>query len=349
MAAKPLPVSDLRAVLDAYRQFGRRRREAAHSLNLHVRTFESRLKLARLAEAEGRLTPRPFEVPELPSVGIDIETLIAQRQQKFQQKSESKEARTLIPVQIRETGPFGVAVFGDPHVDDDGTDLSLLRRHLDIVRGTPGLFGAQIGDVNNNWDGRLMKLWAEQSTSADEAWGLAEWFLRSLEWLFWVKGNHDAWSQSRDPIQRLAQELNVLYDHQVRIALKTPRGREIRIHARHDFRGHSMWNTAHGIAKATQMGWRDHLLVCGHTHQSGYQHLRCPMTRLISHALRVGSYKTFDRYADQLGLPDQTVTVCPVIIVQPQYADDDPRLLTVVNDPELGADFLTFLRQRKSA
>jgi len=349
MAAKPLALSVMRETLDAYERHQRSRQNAAAELGLSVPTFESRLKAARVAEQLGRLAPKPFDIPELPNTHIDIDELIAQRLKKFSQKATAKDARKLIPVRIKETGPFGVAIFGDPHVDDDGTDLRTLKAHLDIVARTPGLVCGQIGDVNNNWDGRLMKLWAEQSTSADEAWGLAEWFLRSVTWLFWVKGNHDAWSQSRDPIQRLAQELDVLYDNQVRIALTTPKGREIRLNARHDFRGHSMWNSAHGVSKAAQMGWRDHVLVCGHTHQSGYQHLRDPMTRLISHAIRVGSYKTFDRYADQLGLPDQTVTVCPVIVFQPRYGDDDPRLITVFNDPEVGADFLTFLRKKKAA
>ena len=35
-----------------------------------------------------------------------------------------------------------------------------------------------------------------------------------------------------------------------------------------------MWNTAHGVSKASQMGWKDHILTCGHTHVSGYQVIR---------------------------------------------------------------------------
>jgi len=349
MAAAPISPDLARDTLRIWEAHGRNTVKAAAAARVSRPTFQSRVKAAQLAQANGRIDGPDFVLPDLPSKDIDIHELLAQRERKFAKKREAVESRRLIPVPVQMDGPFGIACFGDPHVDDDGTDLALLKTHIDVVSKTKGLFAAQIGDVNNNWDGRLMKLWAEQSTSAEEAWGLAEWFLRSMPWLFWVKGNHDAWSQSRDPIQRLAQELRVLYDNNVRLALTTPSGRVIRVNARHDFRGHSMWNSAHGVSKATQMGWRDHVLVCGHTHQSGYQHLRCPMTRLISHAIRVGSYKTFDRYADQLGLPDQTVTVCPVIVVDPRYGDDDPRLITVLNDPEIGADFLTFLRKRKAA
>jgi hypothetical protein len=41
--------------------------------------------------------------------------------------------------------------------------------------------------------------------------------------------------------------------------------------------------------------------------------------------------------------------MCPVTVIDPTKADDDPRLITMIFDPETGADFLTFLRKRKAA
>lgn len=110
-----------------------------------------------------------------------------------------------------------------------------------------------------------------------------------------------------------------------------------------------MYNTAHGPAKAAQMGWRDHMLTCGHTHVSGYQVVKDPSSGIISHAIRVASYKLHDRYAVEKGLPDQNIFMCPVTIIDPRYDDSDPRLITTVFDPGTGADFLTFLRKRKAA
>ena len=55
------------------------------------------------------------------------------------------------------------------------------------------------------------------------------------------------------------------------------------------------------------MGWRDHVLTAGHTHVSGYQVLKDPSTGLISHAIRIASYKEMDRYAEEKGLPDQNI------------------------------------------
>ena len=121
----------------------------------------------------------------------------------------------------------------------------------------------------------------------------------------------------------------------------------MRVNARHDFPGHSQWNTAHGPAKAVQMGWRDHILTCGHKHTSGYQLLKCPSTGLISHAIRVAGFKILDRYAKELGLPNQNISPSCVTIIDPQYEDDDPRLVTVIHDVEEGAEYLTWKRSRK--
>jgi hypothetical protein len=165
-----------------------------------------------------------------------------------------------------------------------------------------------------------------------------------------VGGNHDAWSGAGDPLKWIARQQGALLEpHGVRLNLRLPSGRDVRVNARHDFKGHSMWNTAHGVSKAAQMGWRDHILTCGHLHVSGYAPLKDPATGLITRAFRVASYKTYDRYADEKGLPDQSIFMCPVTIIDPQYGDDDPRYVTFIEDPEEGADYLTFKRRRKAA
>jgi hypothetical protein len=244
-------------------------------------------------------------------------------------------------------GPFGVMHMGDPHVDDNGTDIAVLEQHVAVCNRTEALFAANVGDYANNWVGRLARLYGEQSVSAAEAWVLVEWLIRSTHWLYLIGGNHDLWAGSGDPVKWFARQANSLYEHHgARLALRTPSGRAFRVNARHDFKGHSQWNTAHGPAKAAQMGWRDHVLTCGHTHVSGYQLVKDPATGLISHALRVASYKTHDRYADEQGLPNQNIFVAPVTIFDARFADDDPRAVVVLFDPEEGADYLTWKRKK---
>lgn len=295
-------------------------------------------------------TPKPFDTPYLPDERPSADELRERRKKDFKRKETAKLARRLIPVNINIDGPIGIAHFGDPHVDDDGTDLSLLERHLAAVNRTEGMFAGNVGDYQNNWIGRLARLYGEQSTSAQEAWVLVEWLIGACDWLYLVGGNHDAWSGAGDPLKWIAKQQGALLEPSgARLELRLPSGRIVRLNARHDFKGHSQWNTAHGPAKAAQMGWRDHILTCGHMHTSGYQPVKDPSTGLISHAIRTASYKTFDRYAEEGGLPDQNIFVCPTTIIDPRFPDSDCRFITTIFDPEEAAEYLTWKRSRKAA
>lgn len=299
--------------------------------------------------ARAAAQPAPFEVPELPDDLPTAEELLTRRSKEFARKRNAKEARHLVPVTVTLGGPIGLAFVGDPHVDDPGTDIDLLREHITLFNKHDAILPLGIGDYSNNWVGRLARLHGQQSVSAAEAWVLVEWLVKAVRWLALVAGNHDLWSGDGDPIAWMAKAARVNYEaNGVRLGINLPSGRVVRVNARHDFRGSSIWNTAHGIGRAAQQGWRDHILTAGHTHVSGIQVVRDPMTGLISHCLRIGSYKTYDRFADERGLPNQTFTICPVVVVRPQFTDDDNRLLTTFFEPETAADFLAWLRKRKS-
>jgi hypothetical protein len=301
----------------------------------------------RVREWAGEQNDKPFSIDvHRPSELPTLDELKARRRSEFQRVHAAKESRRLIDVKIAIDGPIGIAHFGDPHIDDPGTNLPLLERHVDIVNRTEGLFGANVGDQQNLWIGRLARLYGEQSTSAAESWMLAEWLVRSVQWLYLIAGNHDLWAGAGDPIRWMMRVQPGLYEaHGARLNLSFPNGRKVRVNARHDFLGHSMWNTAHGPAKAVQMGWRDHILTCGHKHTSGYNPIKDPATGLISHAIRVASYKWHDRYADEKGLPDQNFSENVVTVIDPQ-ASDERGLVTVLLNVEEAAEFLTWKRRK---
>ena len=97
-------------------------------------------------------------------------------------------------------------------------------------------------------------------------------FVNKVDWLYLIAGNHDVWSGEGDPLEFLMRDHKGVYERWgARLNLRFPNGKEVRINARHFFKGHSIWNTAHGVARAAQMGWSDHILTCGHIHVSGYQ------------------------------------------------------------------------------
>lgn len=348
MAAKPLKRDDLIAAVAGVERHGTVA-GAALAMGLAVGTLAHRYRQALAQGIKAEEQEAAFQVEELPDELPTAEELLARRRQQFARKKDATEARKLVRVDVRHEGPIGLAFVGDPHVDDNGTDIATLEAHVALFNKHAALLPLAIGDYSNNWVGRLARLYGEQSVSAAEAWVLVEWLVKAVPWLAMVGGNHDAWSGAGDPIKWMAKSARVNYEaNGVRLGLHLPNKRVVRVNARHDFRGKSAWNNTHGISKAAQMGWRDHILTAGHTHVSGWQYQRDPMTGLISHCLRIGSYKRLDRYADERGLPDQTVSVCPVVVVRPEFDDDDPRLLTPFLEPSTAAEFLTWLRKRKS-
>lgn len=256
----------------------------------------------------------------------------------------------MISVKVRLDGPIGIAHIGDPHIDSPGSDIATLEKHISIIKKTEGLLGANVGDSQDNWVGRLAHLYSKSTTSDSEVWKLIEWMIKEIPWLYIVGGNHDVWSGAGDPLKwitRQSEKMGVFENWQVRMGLKFPNDKVVRINCRHDFPGHSQWNAVHGPAKAVKMGVRDHILVCGHKHLSGIGIDKCPLTGLISNFVRVAGYKKLDDFAMKSGFLDINVSPACVTIIDPQYADDDVRLITVLHDVEEGADYLTWKRKRK--
>ena len=333
------------ATVNAWHANNKQNSKTGRILGIPESTVRSRLKLA----ARRGIDKTPGIKPALADdETLPVDEIRRRRKEQFAHLNRVKREKLLIPVKVNADGPIALSHFGDPHLDDDGTDLGLIEDHVAIINRTPGMFAVNIGDAINNWTGRLARLYAEQSTSAKEAWALCEWFVRSLPWMVFLGGNHGAWSGAGDPVRWMLANCSTLYDDfAVRVALQFPNGKVVRLNARHDFSGHSMWNTVHGPLKAATMGWRDHLLTCGHLHTSGYAVLKDPSSGIVSHAIRVASYKTWDRYAHEKGLPNQNIFCNAITVIDPRFEDDDPRLIHTCFDVEQGADYLTWLRNRK--
>ncbi len=344
-------------IIEALRRHKGVRANAANELGLNTRTMLKRLArmeksgydIPRSTYQPGRQIPNEeaFEFTPIPDDDVSIEELIEQRKRKFQHKREHEEASKLIPIRIKIPGPIGLLHFGDPHVDDDGTDIEALERHTDLCRKVEGLFACNVGDTTNNWVGRLARLYGEQATSAAQAWKLAEWFVDRCRWLYMLGGNHDAWSGSGDPLKWIARQQNTMYkSSEARIALKFPNGAEVRVNARHDHAGSSVWNPAHGPMKAAMLGTRDHIYVAGHKHESAYSVLKDPINGITMHLLKVASYKVYDRFAKEKGFRDNALSPCAVTTINPLLPPSHPDMIKVFWEPQEGAEYLAWLRNR---
>jgi len=303
---------------------------------------------SRRLNARGEVEVVEFEVEELPIEVPDIKELLDIRKRAFSRKKAFEDKRDLIQVKIKIDGPIGLWFCGDPHLDDDGTDINAIERDLKTVRESEGFLATSLGDHTNNWVGRLAKLYSEQTTSAAEGWALTEWFVRQADWLFLLGGNHDCWSGSGDPIKWMVNlsECQGIYEPvSCRLNLAFPNKKNVVINSRHDFRGNSQWNPAHAVMKAAQLGFHDHVLVCGHKHQSGYGVVKDPKYKILSHCIQVASYKIHDNYAKTGGFLDHHISPSASLIIDPD-AKDERSLIHLFWDPEEAADMLEFKRKK---
>lgn len=334
-------VSD-RDILDAISACGTAT-EAAARLGIARSTLSKRLKRARENE-------RDFQVEgEFPSSTLPTDEIIKHKIRIFEQKKAARLARSVIDISVKIDGPFGIAHMGDPHIDNNGCNWPKLLQDLDTIQSTEGLFGATVGDITDNWVGRLAAQYANSNTTENEAKQLVEWFIAKLDPIYLVGGNHDVWHSNRNFVEWFADQLGVgtYKDHGIRIRLKPPRGRVFTGNVRHEFKGHSQYNPAFGPGKAA---WRGHdydFLACGHRHTSGYTVVKNPANGRVSHCFRVSAYKEFDDYADRLGFDDHHIFQCPMTIHLPEH-ESQARSTLFFFDVEEGSDYLNHIRRRHS-
>lgn len=276
-----------------------------------------------------------------------IDDLIADRRAVYLRTREAWAARQQYQVAVHVPGPIAIAHVGDPHLDDDGCDWPELLRVLRVVASTPGMYGGSIGDVSNNWPlvGRLARLWGEQSSTIPDSLRLTRWYYRSIPWLYAVLGNHDRWNGGSQVVRYITHgaQIRVLARHFARLELLFPRGEPIRVEARHDFAGRSIWNRAHGPMRASKLDPWAHLYVGGHRHVwTSHDEEGADGVRRV--ALLVRGFKSCDDYAEEHQWQEHRYGHCGVTVLDPLASPTER--IRVIWDVEHAADYLAWLRQR---
>jgi len=343
MSRNPLTADELLEVLEADNEH-KSRHDAAKSLGLSYATFNARLYCAR--ERLPDLTKEPeFEVPDLPSEELPIEELIEYKRKRFRTRKKATDAHEWIDVKVNIDGPVGILWMGDPHIDDNHCDWEKLYSDVELIKSNPAIKGASIGDVHNNWIGRLsLKMSPSQETTDSQTYMLIEWLINNMDPLILIRGNHDNWTPSaKDPMTWMEQPKNISADWQVKFRLNFPNGYSLSVDARHDFPGHSQYSNLHGLMKASLWNSDADLYVAGHKHNWGIQKVE-QVNGKVSSLVRLRGYKYHDQYAIDKGFHQQQHGQSILQVIDPYSASVSKQLM--FENVEEGRDYLEFLQKK---
>lgn len=283
-------------------------------------------------------------VPHLPSGEVPVSDLIETLKASSAAKIEAFRARSWVQVPVKVEGPLGFVLWGDPHLDDPGCDWDTLDRHVATVRNNERLLSVCLGDYNNNWVGRLAKLYAHHTVTGKQSWELVKWFINSIHLVVSLKGNHNLWSGDGDPLDFILNGDDVISeDWRCKVEFLFPNGAAFRMWCAHDFPGNSMWNPLHANQrKAVMSGARAHFYGAGHRHQWGLAQHEDPESNHIYWLARARGYKVVDPYATNLGYEPQLHGHSIAIVIDPANVGNPARFVQCFADVEEGADYLAW-------
>ena len=320
---------------------------AAQALGKNKRTVQRNYR--RAEEAIKKAQRKGFSTLPVPDGDLSYDELVEYRCRVFERKQAKKQAQKWRSVKFDKAEPTAIVTLGDPHVDDDGCDWPQLLRDTETIVNTPGMYAGSIGDNTNNWIGRLQRLYANQSTTAGQAWKLCEGWLNSLidpgKLVYLVRGNHDLWSGAGDPHNWIMRGSGAVdQDWQAQIQFEWPKCKPVRMWAAHDFPGNSIYNPLHAHKrKHLWHGGQADVYMAGHRHHWALAHEEDEAGRVVWFC-RARGYKAIDSYADVLGHAGQQYGASITTVVNPA-AEGVERVQCFAHVQE-AADYLTFLRSR---
>jgi len=288
------------------------------------------------------INTKGFSIEKPPSASRDLASIMQGQAEAYKLKRAHHEGkRDGVEIEIEGTGPYAILWFGDPHIDDDGTDMEYFSYCLSLVQNTDRLFAANIGDLSNNWVGRLQALYGVQHTTVDEERALVEWLVGAVDWLFVVLGNHDKWGILAEMVCRNKGVAHVSHGARFNVSCGDSK---LVVDARHTHKGNSQYNPAFAQTKEQYKGNPAHIIIGGHTHTGAYSLLKNGSSGRLGHCIRLGAFKRYDDYADMLGFSDDSVGPACMTVIDPSLSEDEPGFCSVFWNLEHGVRFLETLR-----
>jgi hypothetical protein len=249
-----------------------------------------------------------------------IKQILKHREEEWDRVDEAEQWNENLEISLDSDQAIVIVLMGDPHLDDHGMNIRRLQEDLSYSKH-PFVRYVNLGDITNNWVGRLKALWAESEVTEGEAFELAKWFLNEVRWDCVQVGNHDHWNSFFYYIEEVCNG-HIVSAHEAKYRYKFPNGVEFACDFRHNFAGHSMWNPVHGASKAAQMGLTVDLIACGHKHTDAYTAVYNQHAKKLTHCCQVGSYKVYDKYAKERGFKFHNYAMAQAVVVDPTKSED---------------------------
>lgn len=238
-------------------------------------------------------------------------------------------------IRFHDEGYIGIAFAADQHIGSGFCDHERLSEDANLIADTPNLYVIHGGDFIDNFLGvDKPRPTTRQITSPSQQWRLCRHYLSIFndKVVAVVAGNHDLWTDSLtdyDPLRDLVHDIGAIY-HKSELNMRVLVGNQpYHISVRHKRRGNSSLHPARVVKKMWEDGEADFDIgvVC-HNHTPTIE----PFTRhgVERWAIRPGSYKVIDGFADSIGFPRDKPT-CPVAILSPHE-----REIHVFSDLRLG-------------
>jgi hypothetical protein len=305
--------------------------------NISSRTEREWRRIIRIALEDGEETPEPIVekivIPELPpTASMEELWLLMEEMQRCQQAMLGTLCKKY--VKITTDKPIGVVFLSDMHIGSSGTDHVQLRKHIDMIADTPGLYVFLGGDAVDNFI--LSSLIHASRTDVVRPmvqYRLLEYILHKIKdkVIAVGDGNHTSWTKQLADVDMLGEITKgwpVVYTGNGGIVELIVGEVPYRIYRQHKGRFNSAFNLTHTVKRAWEFSPDDFDIGIGeHMHQPSVE----PFTRHSQRkvAICTGTYKVYDEWALANGMYGADIGTPLVIlypnekrIIVPEFMDD---------------------------
>lgn len=292
-----------------------------------------------------------FKAPQLSDPEMPVDDLWDHMGRQWDRRSKAAADRKWMRFKMRGKEPFALVFVGDPHMGDNGANMRLFRRHIDLIQQTPRVWGVGMGDYTNHWAGRLAeKIYPHQEITRTQERRLIEWLVKreksSGESIWWmmILGNHDVWgTDGAALLSFMSTGRHITEDWEVCFVIECG-GVEYKIRAAHNFKGTSIYNPLHGpLRKSIFTGFDADLYIAGDRHHWALMHLEDEQNKgSVAWIARARGYKFLDPHAIHGGFGSQEYGASICAVFNPDAGDIGK--LQCFADVEDGLNYLAFIR-----